>query len=396
MPLLKDGRIVEDPWVDVPPGEAVPADQPAIVDLEAWQAQRAQLVGRNQAIGLRLAPGDSPDEIAEDLDRFSLITLSFPAFTDGRSYSLARQLREKHRYRGELRAVGNVLRDQFAFLYRCGFDALDVADTVTPKHWRTSISEMGLAYQTATKDGARNVFQLRQRKRDAETKATLLASQYGKHSSADIVQRTITDEFAGRIAVVSSFGAEAAVLLSLVANVDRNTPVIFLETGKHFPETLAYRDQLVTHLGLTDVRSVSPDPGHLSDEDPDDALWRKNPDRCCHIRKVLPLERALDGFDAWLTGRKQYQGGERSDLPIFEAADGRVKINPLAVWSQSAVERWIAAHDLPKHPLAEIGYLSIGCAPCTEQTTATGDVRNGRWAGTEKTECGIHKAKWAH
>lgn len=395
MPLLKDGTITDDPWLTVADGDPIPADRPAIVSFDHWKEQRAHLIGRNQQIGLSLEPNAPIEEIAEDIERFSVITLAFPAFTDGRSYSLARLLREKYGYRGELRAVGHVLRDQFAFLCRCGFDALEIADSVSPQSWQTAVSEMPFGYQPANDSGAATVFQLRRRKRDAETKAARLSDRYGDRTGHELVRAMLTEEFAGRIAVVSSFGAEAAVLLGLVAQTDPATPVIFLETGKHFPETLAYRDQLIAHFGLTDVRSVHPDRTALSDEDPDGELWRKNPDRCCHLRKVLPLERALNGFDAWLTGRKRYQGGARSELPTFEAVDGRVKINPLADWSHAAVDTWLSDHDVPRHPLAELGFLSIGCAPCTEATSSSSNLREGRWVGTDKTECGIHQAKWA-
>jgi len=395
MPLLKNGELAKDPWVAVDAGETPPRDRPAIIDLDHWQAHRDTLIGRNQPLGLRLAPDQSPGDIADDIDRFSLIALEFPAFTDGRSYSLARVLRERYGYRGELRAVGNVLRDQFSFLNRCGFDAFEIADTNAAEDWRSALSEMSLRYQAAT-DGATNtVFQLRHRKRDGERRASQLAERYESATAVDLVRSIVQNEFPDRIVAVSSFGAEAAVLLDLVAQVDRHVPVVFLETGKHFPETLTYRDELVAHLGLTDVRSVTPDAAALSHEDPKGDLWRRNPDRCCYLRKVQPLERALDGFDAWLTGRKRYQGDVRADLPVVEAADGRVKINPLSGWSQADVDDWMISHDLPRHPLGDLGYLSIGCAPCTEVNTSSADPRDGRWAGTEKTECGIHRAKWA-
>ncbi len=395
MPLLKNGELADDPWVAVAPGEALPGDRPAVVDLHQWQAQRDHLIGHNQPLGLRLAPDQSPEDIADDVDRFSLIALEFPAFTDGRSYSLARILRERYGFRGELRAVGNVLRDQFPFLYRCGFDAFEIADTATVEDWRAALSEMSLRYQAAADGASNTVFHLRRRKRDGERKASELAKRYEGASGIDLVRAMVETEFPGQIAAVSSFGAEAAVLLDLIAQVDRDVPVVFLETGKHFPETLAYRDQLVRHLGLPDVRSLAPDAAALKHEDPDGDLWRRNADQCCHLRKVLPLERALDGFEAWLTGRKRYQGDVRADLPQIEATDGRVKINPLAGWSQADVDDWMATRGLPRHPLGELGYRSIGCAPCTEVSASSVDPRDGRWAGTEKTECGIHRAKWA-
>lgn len=210
------------------------------------------------------------------------------------------------------------------------------------------------------------------------------------HLDGEALLECMVDSFPGRIAVVSSFGAESAVLLHMLAQVDPSVPVIFLDTGKLFAETLGYREHLIARLGLTDVRSVSPDADRLSEHDPDGLLHRSDPDRCCLIRKVEPLERALSGIQAWVTGRKRFQGGVRADLPTLEPADWRLKINPLAPWSREAVTSYLDRHGLPRHPLEAQGYLSIGCAPCTSPTAPGGGVRDGRWAGLDKTECGIH------
>lgn len=224
----------------------------------------------------------------------------------------------------------------------------------------------------------------------AELTARVLAALYADLNGADLIEAAIKDEFPGRIAVVSSFGADSAVVLDLVATVDSATPVIFLDTRKHFGETLRYRDQLVAHLGLTDVRSVQPDPLAIADGDPDGILWRSDPDACCRLRKTLPLQRALEGFDAWITGRKRFQNAPRVDLPAFEAADGRIKINPLAGWSAEDVRHRVESNGLPPHPLTADGFLSIGCMPCTDRVADGEDSRAGRWRGNGKTECGIH------
>ena len=202
--------------------------------------------------------------------------------------------------------------------------------------------------------------------------------------------------FPGRIALVSSFGAESAVLLHLIAAVDRAAPVIFVDTGKLFPETLAYRDALCARLGLTSVRSVGPAPALLAAADPAGTLWQAEPDVCCWHRKVEPLDEALAGFGAWITGRKRFQGGLRGDLPVIEREpDGRVKVNPLATWSAAEIAAYQTAHGLPAHPLEARGYRSIGCAPCTRPAAVGEDQRAGRWAGRAKTECGIHLARSA-
>jgi len=229
---------------------------------------------------------------------------------------------------------------------------------------------------------------------DRATKARQesLARRYGHLDGAGLLRPMIEHEFAGRIAVVSSFGTEAAVILSLVAEIDPSTPIVFLDTGKHFLETLTYKDILVGRFGFTDVRVVEPDPVDLEDEDPTGDLWSRAPDRCCHLRKVRPLARALCDFDAWVTGRKRFHGGQRTRLPALEAQDGRIKINPLVHWPRPWVEAAFRERGLPPHPLADEGYASIGCKPCTLPVGgAGGDLRAGRWQGREKTECGIHR-----
>ncbi|MBM3516449.1 MAG: phosphoadenylyl-sulfate reductase [Alphaproteobacteria bacterium] len=210
-----------------------------------------------------------------------------------------------------------------------------------------------------------------------------------------LLRVTIRREFPGRIAVTSSFGAEAALLLALVAEVEPATPVLFLDTGKLFAETHAYREALVERLGLTTVRVVHPDPDRLAALDPAGTLHRANPDACCGVRKVAPLAGVLGAYDAWITGRKRYQGGERAALATVESAAGRVKVNPLAAWSSERVARESRERGLPEHPLVAQGYRSIGCAPCSRAVRPDEDPRAGRWSGTDKTECGIHTARWS-
>ena len=197
-------------------------------------------------------------------------------------------------------------------------------------------------------------------------------------------------EFRGRIAAVSSFGAESAVLLHMIAAVDRHLPVVFLDTGKHFDETLAYRDRLVADLGLTALIIVSPRQQALAAGDPDGALHRRDADACCALRKVEPMARAVAPFDAWFTGRKRFQASSRAVLPVVEAVGPRLRINPLAAMDGAALEAYAARHGLGAHPLVAEGYRSIGCRPCTSVAAAGADARSGRWAGAEKTECGIH------
>lgn len=218
-----------------------------------------------------------------------------------------------------------------------------------------------------------------------------LQRRYGALDGLDLLRPMIEEVFRGRIALVSSFGTESAVLLDLVAQIDPATPVLVLDTGQLFEETREYWQDLEVRLGLTDLRVLKPEPRRLASEDPDKQLWYFDPDRCCALRKVAPLARGLAPFAAWITGRKRFQGGQRGSLPTIELdTDGRVKINPLARWTPQRIKAQFAARDLPSHPLAAEGYRSIGCAPCTDRTAPGEDPRAGRWRHRPKTECGIH------
>lgn len=209
--------------------------------------------------------------------------------------------------------------------------------------------------------------------------------------TVEMLRTVLAEQMVGEVAIVSSFGAESAVLLHLVASIDPSVPVIFLDTGKHFPETLAYRDQLAARLGLTDLRIVTPDAETLAKRDETGLRWSYDPDGCCEIRKVIPLEKAMAGFDASITGRKAFQASTRNALPRFEVDKaGKLKVNPLADWTKADLDAYFEANDLPRHPLEAEGYLSIGCAPCTSKVKPGEDPRSGRWVGWDKTECGIH------
>lgn len=209
--------------------------------------------------------------------------------------------------------------------------------------------------------------------------------------AADMVASVLEGGLIGDAAIVSSFGTESAVLLHLVSRVKPDVPVLFLDTGKHFPETLAYRDTLAEKLGLN-IITLTPDPADLAAKDATELRWSYDPDGCCEIRKVKPLEKALANFDTSITGRKGFQSSTRQGLPRFEpdAATGRLKMNPLANWTRDQIDAYFEAFDLPRHPLEAEGYPSIGCSPCTSKVKAGEDPRSGRWRGWDKTECGIH------
>lgn len=201
------------------------------------------------------------------------------------------------------------------------------------------------------------------------------------------------ETFGDKLALVSSFGAESAVLLHLASRVSTTIPVLFLDTGMLFGQTLDYRKALAAQLGLTDVRDLRPAFADLATQDPKSDLWRTDIDACCNIRKVLPLDRALGEFEGWTTGRKRFHGGDRLRLAVVEESEGKIKFNPLANWSKAELDSYIAEYNLPAHPLVAQGFPSVGCWPCTKPAEAGEDVRSGRWAGQEKTECGIHVAR---
>jgi phosphoadenosine phosphosulfate reductase len=209
-------------------------------------------------------------------------------------------------------------------------------------------------------------------------------------SPSEIIATALKTVGRDRLALVSSFGTESAALLKVMADVDAAIPVIFLDTGWLFEETLAYRDTLIATLGLRDVRSIKPAEDALKREDPERELWFSDPDACCRIRKVEPLARALAPFGGWINGRKRFQGGARAAIPVVEADGVRLKFNPFANASRQDIEAIYAQAKLPPHPLAASGFLSVGCMPCTSRTSPDEDLRAGRWRGRPKTECGIH------
>jgi phosphoadenosine phosphosulfate reductase len=228
------------------------------------------------------------------------------------------------------------------------------------------------------------------RQLEALDQATSLEALYGDLPAREIIARAAKEIFPGGIAAVSSFGADSAVLLHMIAEVDRSMPVIFLDTGKHFGETLEYRDALAADFGLSNIQVVTPEDAALVRIDPDGTLHETDTNACCDIRKVEPMARGVAPYRAWFTGRKRHQASTRAVMPVFETVGTRVRINPLARWTTSDQADYMRAHALRANPLVAYGYLSIGCFPCTQPVQAGDDARSGRWAGHAKVECGIH------
>jgi phosphoadenosine phosphosulfate reductase len=229
------------------------------------------------------------------------------------------------------------------------------------------------------------------KERLSDLQLVALNGMFDERDALSVLRHALEELTSHPIAMVSSFGADSSVLLHMVAQINPHQEVLFLETGKHFPETLEYVETMKQHLGLTNVRFLEPDTSDLARFDPKGDLWQTDPDSCCHIRKTEPLDAALKAYGGWVTGRKRFQTSDRGVLPHFElTSDERIKVNPLAYWDFEDVKAYRAEHDLPPHPLFNVGYLSIGCAPCTSMVKEGEDPRSGRWRGRDKTECGIH------
>ena len=346
--------------------------------------------------GLRLPVTTPLDEVETAAREAEVIVLEFDAFRDGRGFSLASVLRERG-FGGRLIADGRVLPDQARHLRRTGFDAVVVGPNGDREAWRRMDEAFSAAYQPA-EDAAMPIWRRGRATGPSapaspEAEVDRLNAAAPNETAEEIVRAALARPGGLRPAVLSSFGAEAAALLAIVARVDPTTPVIFLDTGMHFMQTLSYRKHLSERLGLTDVRIVTPDPSERALEDAGDNLWRTDPDACCDLRKVRPLDRALADVDLLITGRKRFQTSERQTMQAFEAFEGRVRANPLMNWSAEDVQAAFEAEDLPRHPLTAQGYPSIGCWPCTRPVEANDYARAGRWSGAAKTECGIHLAR---
>lgn len=217
-----------------------------------------------------------------------------------------------------------------------------------------------------------------------------LTEKHVSQAGALNLETLLKDPLTGKIALVSSFGTEAAILLHMVSNANADIDILFLDTQKHFPETLDYLKTLEEILGLDSLKIIRPDAKLIEQEDPKANLHKTNPSMCCTLRKSFPLQDALVDYDGWITGRKRYQGGQRATLPFIEREGKHLKINPLIHFTPKTIVEYFKEHKLPKHPLFSKGYKSVGCLPCTTPTPKGGDARSGRWAGIDKVECGIH------
>jgi len=217
-----------------------------------------------------------------------------------------------------------------------------------------------------------------------------LADEFETRSSQDLLAWAV-DRFEGRIMLTCSWQMQSSVLIDMLHQLGANIRVVELDTGLLFPETYETRERLVAKYDL-ELERIDPRETveeQAESEGPD--LWRRDPDRCCALRKVEPLERALVGMDAWITGIRRAQSVTRRDAKVLELDPrGVVKVQPLAGWTDEDVKGYLFAHDVPYNPLHDRGFPSIGCTPCTRAIRPGEDSRAGRWADAEKTECGLH------
>jgi len=351
-----------------------------------------EFLSSNRGEQLRLQNDVDLTKIVLRLNNIKVISVDFPGFADGRGFSIARELRKKYGYTGLLIADGPLIPDQYVYALQCGFDAVKVDEATYSRQsesdWFEAMDSFRLTYQRGyamRNSPEMSVF---------DARGTSIAPQreldpyYGL--SAELTIKRAMDEFGDSLVLASSMGADSAVLLHLAAQVNRDIKIVFLDTQKHFRETLHYRDMLVQDLGLTNLENIMPNNNDIAKYDAGSDLYQSNPDLCCTLRKVDPLAGALSQYKARITGRKRYQTPERSQMPIYEVGKKMIKINPLAYWSPKDMSTYMRKHDLPPHPMLSLGFPSIGCQPCTTRVSDGEDPRAGRWRNFDKTECGIH------
>jgi phosphoadenosine phosphosulfate reductase len=393
--LIKNGALVDDRYTllreakslaDVPAGSAV------IVPLALWQAEREELRTRGD-VGVLLVPSDDPATLTGDIGSLNVIAIEFPQFTDGRGYSIARLLRERHGYTGELRAVGDILRDQLYLLAECGFDAFALRADRNAEDALAGLADFAGVYATTARSPQP---WFRRRTGDAGNRAAP-ATPARRVEDTIARLRGIAERHANAV-LAASFGAEDMVLIDLIARHSIPIGIFTLDTGRLPEETYALIDRTRERYGIT-VEIFAPDANRLQAfvrTHGVNAFYQSVPLRegCCEVRKTEPLKRALARRDAWITGIRREQSVTRRNVAFeeFDAVHALPKFNPLADWSEADVWAYIRGHNVPYNALHDRGYPSIGCAPCTRAIQPGEDVRAGRWwwEAPEHKECGLH------
>jgi len=389
MKLIENGTVVDPDWVFQDQAEDIDQSIKEIVPVDLF------LENPELSAGVRIDVDTNLENIEPHLEQISLIVIEFAAYADGRGFSIAHRLRHSLGYTGKIWGAGSLIADQYALAVQCGIDAILVDEQLLQRqpieHWQEVLANAPTPYryQDDMVQGFSVSSPVSNRVDGDETIASLNA-RFDGLATEDLLAFVLNDEGMGKTAVVSSFGAESVVLLHLIAKISPQSPVLFLDTGKLFPETLVYQKELIEKLQLTNVEILRPDATAIERGDPHDILWQEDNAACCELRKVDPLRTALVGYDTWISGRKSYQSELRSPLQLFERSGNHIKVNPLANWSRDQLVEYMQRHDLSPHPLISQGYASIGCAPCTTRVCQGEHSRAGRWRGQNKTECGIH------
>lgn len=386
MKLIKDGNVQDTKWT-LHDDQALEA---LVIDDEAFLANPDSYLQTQDQTAVSIDVDTNLDTMVPHLDNLSLLVIKFASFADGRGFSIAHRLRHSYGYKGALWASGNVIPDQYAMALQCGIDAILVEEEVLK---RQPIEDWSAALAGAPTPPRFQDDMNTNASADTRSPDELVAklnTDYAGMDTQTVLKSMVKDQRLGNIALVSSFGTQSIVLLHLISEAAPQLPVLFLDTGKLFPETLAYQAQIIEQLSLTNVITLHPETSALEKGDAEGNLWQSSTTACCDIRKVQPLQNALAGYDTWVSGRKSYQSQERATLQLFEHSDGHIKINPLAGWTPEMLVEYMSQHNLTSHPLVAQGYPSVGCAPCTSPVVHGEDERAGRWRDIEKTECGIH------
>lgn len=399
MNLIKDGKVVPINWQFIDAPEQLSTDSNPVVSVEfLLNSNIEQLDALN--LGVLVNTDDQLDDLIPHLSKIDLIVIEFSSFSDGRGFSTAYRLRNSIGYDAEIWARGKLIADQYSQALQCGIDAVLIDDLQLRRQpieqWQKALDDAPIPYRFENHIGhtyhesKKKSFHLISANDNADDKIVRLNNYFSNKPTEELLKFILIGQKLGRVALVSSFGTQSSVLLHLVANIDTQAQVLFIDTGKLFPQTLQFQKELATFLNLTNTKSVKQDSTKLTALDPVGNLWNSNNSACCDLRKVEPLKNELSSFDSWISGRKTFQGGKRSALKLFEKSGDHIKINPLANWSQDQIEAYIDRLNLPAHPLVDEGYSSVGCMPCTSPAAENQSSREGRWPGIEKSECGIH------
>jgi phosphoadenosine phosphosulfate reductase len=318
--------------------------------------------------------------------------IRFPTFGDGRGHSLAVLLRERHGFKGEIRAVGYLIPDLAPFLMRSGFDTAEITDANDVETWKASLTRIRHLYQP----GFRNPQPLRREasKREAEKLNAQLAMIENLAKRIAEVRTSVK----GRIAFSTSLGLDDQAILHAIAESGADIDVFTLDTGRLFPEVLETVELSEIRFGLR-VRLATPEASEVEALVARDGVFGfrhsvDNRKACCEVRKVRPLNRELKGAQGWITGVRREHSEDRADVALasWDEERGLLKVNPIADWSTQELKAYIAKNNIPVNPLHARGFISIGCQPCTRAVQPGEPLRAGRWwwEHEEKKECGLH------